>query len=345
MNYLDLIKAIDNKKLNSIVLVHDKEPYLTELAIESIKNDLLDASFLDLNFAKFEFEKLEKSTYLSAVETLPFMDERKVVVIDNVFLERDKLKKFENIFEFIQESFKDFNQMTILLLIFRGDNIFKTGKFYKAIDKYGQVYVIDRLDRRQFQSYIIKHFTRLGVKLDSRKSEMISDRIGYLSRDSKVSLYEVNNELDKLANNLSSANPSFEEIEEAVLKHFQDNIFHLTDALSARDVGKALTIYERMVDEDEFMIFHMILRQVKNLICVKDCDSKRINKATGMKYCMIGSYEYDKGISFGRNFSLDELLEIHKLCYKMEELTKTQGVSMKKAIKRVILSFLRRRNG
>lgn len=341
MNYIDLIKNIEKKQLNNIILIHDKESYLTEIAIESMKKDFLDQSFVDLNFVKFQFEKLDKNDYYSAVETLPFMDEKRLIVIDDVYLQRDKIKKYQDKFDFMQKSFEDFNTSSILVLTYKGDSIYKAGKFFKELDKKAQIYVVDRLDKRQFQSFIVKHFQRLNVKMDIRSTEFIVERLGYLSRDSKVSLYDVTNELDKLSNHLKSKNPDLKEIEEAVLEYFQDNIFMLTDALSNRDVNRALTLFNRMEDEDEFMIFHMVLRQVKNLICVKDCDQKRFNKATGMKYCMIGPFEYDKNVRFAKNFTIEELVDIHKLCFESEEKVKTKGVNMRALIKRIILSFLR----
>lgn len=342
MNYIDLIKNIGKKKLNNIILIHDKESFLTEIALESMKKDLLDPSFIDLNYVKFQFEKLGKNEYFSAVETLPFMDEKRLVVIDDIYLQRDKIKKFEDKFDFIQKSFSNFNKSSILVLIYRGEKIYKTGKFYKTLSKKADIYLVDRLDRKQFQNFIIKHFRKFKVSLDFQSTNFIVERLGYLSRDSKVSLYDVTNELDKLANHLKSRNPDKKEIEEAVLEYFQDNIFMLTDALSNRDIDKALTLFNRMYEEDEFMIFHMVLRQVKNLICVKDCDNKRFNKATGMKYCMIGSFEYDKNIRFARNFSMDELIEIHRLCFEAEEKVKTMGMDMRKLLKRIILSFIRK---
>ncbi|MDO5026862.1 MAG: DNA polymerase III subunit delta [Tissierellia bacterium] len=341
MNYIDLIRNIEKGQLNNIILIHDKESYLTEIAIDSLKADLLNPSFVDLNFVKFQFEKMDKASYLSAVQTLPFMDQRRLIVIDDIHLEKDKIKKYQDKFDFIQQDLKDFNESSILIMIYRGKAIYKTGKFYKNIDKLGQVYVVDRLDKKQFQGFIIKHFAKSAIRLDSLTANFIIERLGYLQRDSKLSLYDVVNELDKLSNHLKDKNLKLEDIEQAVLEYFQDNIFMLTDALSNREVKKALMLYMRMKDEDEFMIFHMILRQVKNLICVKDCDQKRLNKATGMKYCMIGAFEYDKNIRFSKNFSLDELVKIHELCFYTEEKIKTSGLAMKDQIRRIILAFAR----
>ena len=115
MNYIDLINNIDEKKLNNIVLIQIKEPYLYDLAMESIKKDYLNEAFLDLNYVKLDFEKLTGQRFLDSVETLPFMDEHKIVLIENVVLNKDKLKKYEATFDYIQKSHSECNYYLDLL--------------------------------------------------------------------------------------------------------------------------------------------------------------------------------------------------------------------------------------
>lgn len=341
MNYIDLINKIDKKQLNNINLLNVKEMYLYDIALESIERDYLNEAFANLNLVKLDFEKLEKSDYISAVETLPFMDEKKIVVIENLRLEKDKIKKYEASFDFIQKSFENFNESTLLILVFHGSSMFTSGKFVKSAKKYGDIYDIDRLDRGQFRSFIIKHFARNKIKLNRDSADFLVDRLGYIGKDSQVNLFDVVNELDKLVDYIDNETPTFREIEEIVIEHFQDNIFKLTDALSNRKVREALEIYNRMKDEDAFMLFHMTLRHIRNMICVKDCSLKRFNKASAMKYCMISSYEYDKDLNFSKNFTMEELINLHHMCYDVEEKSKTGG-DIKVLMKRLIVEFSRR---
>lgn len=341
MNYINLINNIDKKQLNNIVLLNVREKYLYDIVIESLHGDYLNKDFIDLNFNRLDFEKLDKNMYISSIETLPFMDQKKIVLIENLKLERDKVKKYEDKFDYIQKSFESFNDSTLLILVYRGESLFSSGKFVKALKKHGEIYDIDRLDQGQFKNFIIKHFAKNKIKLNSRGASFIADRLGYIGKESKVNLFDVVNELDKLVNNIESSNPTQEEIEETVIEHFQDNIFKFTDSLSNRNVKAALDIYERMKEDDVFMLFHMTLRHIKNLICVKDCVGKRFNKQTGMKYCMISSFEYDKDSGFSRNFTVEELLNLHELCFDLERRSKT-GENIESLMKRLIIGFSRR---
>lgn len=342
MNYIDLITQIDKKKLNNINLIQVKESYLYDLAIESMKQELLDPAFLDLNFLSYDLEKIDKETYINAVETLPFMDQRKIILIKNLRLERDKIKNYEGIYQAMIDSFKDFNKQTILILHFDGNTIFQTGKLAKAIKKHGDTYLIDRLNPRQFESFIIKHLAKANQKINVSQAAFIAQRLGYAHRDSKMNLFEVVNELDKFIYRIDSIGTSQQVIEEAITEHFKDNIFALTDALSKRDSREALAVVKRLDQDDDFYLFHMILRQIRNLICVKDVIDKRFTKQTGMKYCGIGSFEYDKNASFSRNFTMADLLYLHELAYEIESQFKIGKFNdMQVLIKRLILAFSR----
>ena len=339
MNYIDLLNDIDKNKLNNIILLHVREKYLYDIALNSIKNDYLNKDFVGLNFTKLDFEKLDKASFVNAIETLPFMDDKKVVLIEDLALDKDRIKKYSKQLDIIEGSFSDFNEKTSLILTFSGDKVFKTGKFAKKLLKIAKTYEIDRLDRRQFNNFIIKYFAKNKVNLDLTKADFISSRLSYLEKDSRVNLFDVENELNKLLNNIKSDKPSLKEIEETVIEHFQDNIFVFTDALSNKRVDDAMTLFYRMDEEDYYMAFHMMLRQVKNLICIKDCSRNRINKSQAMKICMVGPYEYDKNSKFMRNFTFDQLLAIHRACFEAEQRIKTTGADIKDELRRIIARF------
>lgn len=339
MNYIDLIKDIDQGKLNNIILFNVSESYLYDMAIDIIKKDMLDQAFLDLNFLKYDFESIEKNTFTSAVETLPFMDQKRFILIENLVLERDKIKKYEDKFDFIMSYIENINPSTFLLLTYEGSSMFK-GKFVNSVIKNGQVYDISRLNRKDFLSFIAKYFAKNKIKIDRNQATLIADRLGYTDRDSKLTLYEAVNEMQKLVNSIDTTTPDMKLIEEVVTEHFDDNIFKLTDALCNRDIKLALELNSRMKEEPANRVFSMILRQVRILIGVQSCIDNRVSKASGMKYLKIGSFEYDKGIRFVRNFNMNELLGIHKKAASLE-MNSRAGMDAEDAVKRLILEFRR----
>lgn len=338
MDYIDLINNIDNKKIKNINLIHVKEAYFVDLAIKSLINDFVGSDFIDFNYEKIDFRNLDIETYQNNIETLPFMSDKRLIVIDYLGIEKDSLKKNEMILDEIQKSFNDFNEMTYLFLIYRGESLFK-GKFVKTVEKIGDFYEFDRLNRDRFINFIKKYFQGHKIQIDTKSAQFIADRLRYLDRDATKNLFEVENELSKLRNNIKTKSPSFDEIEESIIDTFEEKIFGLLDFMSTKDVKKSILAYNTMKNEDQFMIYYMIIRQIRNMISVKDCMNRRLNLQTSRQYVGISNFEFGKLEKLVDKFTIEELLEIHRLCYESEMMLKTSKRTIEELIERIIYEF------
>ena len=338
MDYIDLINNLDNNKLKNINLINIEELYLLDLTIDTLKSDFIGEEFLDFNYEKIKFTDLDSRRYREIVETLPLMIEHRLVIIDDCNLKRDSIKKYEKLLNEMEKSFEDFNDTTYLFLVSYGDDVFK-GKFFKALTKKGDVYNLSRLDAKKFKSFISKFFLGYGIKLDVKSVNLISERLRYLDRDATKTLYEVQNELSKLASNIKNKQPSFGEIEESIIDTFEERLFGMLDFMSEKNAKKAIEAYHTMKSQDDDMIFYMIIRQIRNMICVKDVTMKRVNFQTGQSYCGLKSFEYNKLVKFVNKFSMDDLLNIHKICFKKEIEKKMRRIKMDNIIERIILEF------
>lgn len=338
MDYIDLINNIDKNKLKNINLIHVVEPYFMELANSVLKEDFLGKEFLDFNFEKIDFKNLSYEVFENSVETLPLMSDKRLIIIENFEIEKESLKKNEEILNFIQGKIDSFNDLTYIFFIYRGEKLFK-GKFVKALEKNGDIYIFERLNRSRFASFVNKYFASNGVKLDSKSTNLIVDRLRYLDRDASKNLFEVENELSKLLNNIKSSQPTYDEIEESIIDTFEEKIFGLLDFMSSRDVRKSLNAYKTMSGEDQHMIYFMIIRQIRNMICVKSCLENMTNMQSGMSYCSLSNFEYGKLERFVRNFKMEDLLKIHSLCYESEKMRKSSTRSIEEIITRIIFEF------
>ena len=329
MDYLDLLKKIDDKTIKNINLIQVNEPYLYDLLIDSLKASLKDDGFLDFNFNQFDFEKSDHRDVISAIETLPMFSDKKIVIIDRMGLEKDKLSKNKDFLNELEGLFKDFNPSTILIMAFKGEKLFK-GKFVKQVVKYGDLVEVERLNRSQLTGFIKKAFAKNKMKLDDNVADFIGQKTAYLEKDSKKTLYDVENELLKLINNLGTRPLTKEEIDYTMVENYDENIFHLLDAISEKNASQAIYLYRGMLraNYDPFRIYYMVLRQIRNLIMVRDSQRRRLSKQTAMKYIGMSSFEYDKLTSHTKRFKFSQLEDLHARCYDMEKKIKTSSGDM-----------------
>ena len=80
MSYKDIIKSIKNNDLKNMYLFYGREFYLIENSINAFKSTL-NESMLDFNLDIIDGKEIILDQVISSIETLPFMDERKIVII------------------------------------------------------------------------------------------------------------------------------------------------------------------------------------------------------------------------------------------------------------------------
>ena len=314
MNFKEFMNLLIDDKLKGVYLFDSKEEFLNDTIIEEVKNKV---SVPDFNFVEIKGSK-DVETIKNSYETYPVMEDKKYIIWRNIDLSKNSIKEYEATLNVLAEDFKEFPDFATLL-IFSDNPPFK-GKFYKAVNKNGTVVEIDRLNQKELESFIGKRFVRNGKKIQKSLVTEIVNRFSYLSKDSEIDLYEVVNVVDKIIassdNKIVKAQDVFDQLDEVL----NINIFNLTDAMSSKNSRETIDIYLKMVkaNEDLFMIFHMVIRQIRNLIGVKSLYVNGYNDSFMMKNLGIGAYELRKVKGFSRNFSLPELIDIHSRIFDME---------------------------
>ena len=324
MNFKEFMNLLIDDKLKGVYLFDSKEEFLNDTIIEEVKNKV---SVPDFNLIEIKGSK-DVETIKNSYETYPVMEDKKYIIWRNIDLSKNSIKEYESTLNVLAEDFKEFPDFATLL-IFSENPPFK-GKFYKAVNKNGTVVEINRLNQRELESFIGKRFVRNGKKIQKSLVTEIVNRFSYLSKDSEIDLYEVVNVVDKIIassdDKIVKAQDVFDQLDEVL----NINIFNLTDAMSAKNSKDTIDIYLKMAraNEDLFMIYHMVIRQIRNLIGVKSLYVNGYNDTFMMKNLGIGSYELKKVKGFSRNFSLTELFAIHSRIFDMEYRQKSVDFDM-----------------
>lgn len=324
MNFKEFMNLLIDDKLKGVYLFDSKEEFLNDTIIEEVRNKV---NVPDFNLVEIKGSK-DVETIKNSYETYPVMEDKKYIIWRNIDLSKKSIKEYESTLNVLAEDFKEFPDFATLL-IFSDNPPFK-GKFYKAVNKTGTVVEINRLNQRELESFIGKRFVRNGKKIQKSLVTEIVNRFSYLSKDSEIDLYEIVNVVDKIiassSDDIVKAKDVFDQLDEVL----NINIFNLTDAMSSKNSKDSIDIYLKMAraNEDLFMIYHMIIRQIRNLIGVKSLYLNGYNDTFMMKNLGIGSYELKKVKGFSRNFSLEELFDIHSRIFDMEYRQKSVDFDM-----------------
>ncbi len=123
MSYRDYIKDLKNDNLSPVYLFYGTEKYLIDFLIDETKKKYIDEIYESLNYIYIDDEKADFSKIENANETLPFMAEKKLVVVNDWQL----LIKKKGIDDSEEESFTEYlkraNPSSILIFIVNGEKV------------------------------------------------------------------------------------------------------------------------------------------------------------------------------------------------------------------------------
>lgn len=325
MNYKEFMENLIEDKAKGIYLFDSKEDYLNTTIIDLAKEKV---SFTDFNLVELK-GNVDVEAMKNAYETYPVMEDRKYIIWKDIDLSKNSLKEYEDLLTNLTGDIKNFPEYTTFL-IFSDSSPFK-GKFYKEVKKYGNIVNIDRLNKSELENFIGKRFVKAGKKIKKSMLAEIVQRFSYLDRDSDLDLFDIVNTVDKIIASSEDEIVKEKDVYDQLDQILNLNIFNLTDAISRKDLKLASTTYLNMVkrDEDLFMIFHMIIRQFRNIIGIKTLATNNKNDAYIMKSIGISPYELRKVRGFINNFTYEELFDIHSRLFDMEVRQKSTDFDMK----------------
>lgn len=339
MKYIDGVKLLKENKLSPIILISGEEEYLKKDLLERIKKVYVEDNFADLNLDILDGANLEFKDLYEICETLPFMSENRFVIVENLSLDRNSISKISDLLDPLSEYLNRFPSSTYLLLLSSG-KAYK-GKFLKSFAKKFDHFEVEKLNQRELSNFISKKLSRNTIKIDSEGIRYLVENSMYLESEMKVTLFDVENELEKLIN-LNKSELTLEDIDKVLISSVESNIFRLTDAVGEKNNIKALHIYFRLLksDSDPFHVFYMIIRQLRNLLYIKWAEIQKLSIAESKKNIGISDYEYKKVSKYCKNWEVESLIAGLHFAYDTEVKLKSSMTKKEDLFRNFIIKVL-----
>ena len=84
MTYQDFTVNINKGRLKTLYLFYGEEDYLIDHTLKLLKDKYIDNSFETLNYQILEGKDIQFEDIHNACETLPFMSDKKIVVVKDL---------------------------------------------------------------------------------------------------------------------------------------------------------------------------------------------------------------------------------------------------------------------
>lgn len=263
MNYNEFMSCIKKDNILPVYFLSGNEEYLMKEAVEALKDKYIDKSFEALNYIIIDGKEKSFDDILNACETLPFMSEKKLVVIKDISeIMESNLNELDKTLSSYVENLDTY---LCLIIMDRSNNFKKTTKLYKTINKLGGVVEFNSLKGRELNTWVENKFKKNNKKISASNISYFIGQSSYSDYNSIKTLYDLENELTKVVDYTSNNEVSKEDIDLVLTKTLDTNIFNLLGSINKRDSEEALKIFNEMyiAGEPVQKILSMIIRQLR----------------------------------------------------------------------------------
>jgi DNA polymerase-3 subunit delta len=317
-----------SKEIKPVYLIEGDEEFLKEKVLKKI------ISFTSKNnpdIEQLEGEEISPDNLFNSLNTLPFLSNFRIVII------RDAQKISKEVENLIIKYLKNPNPVTSLILITRKE--IETERIEKCVSEAlrniikicGYIINCKLKTEAEFKEFVNDYLTEYGKKMEQ---PALSYFLGLAGKN----LYNINSELEKL---ITYAGERIvitkEDVEKIVIKYPETFIFELIDAISNKNLQKALDSLEELLkrkNEKPEKILGMIARQFRLIWQAKFLIRKgyiSLNKSISQQIKMLPEEIQDKiltdrkeGLLFQREFVIEKTVR-QSLNFDYERLSEITG--------------------
>lgn len=276
----------------------------------------------ELAIERLDGEEDSKDSILEAVQSLPFLVEKKLLIARSVSANKEIADDIEQIISSI---------LTDIDVVFYEPNIDKRTAIYKTLKTQTDFREQNELDARDLPKWAVQTATQRGGEIELNDARYLVDRLG-------PNQQLLSNELDKLITYESKI--SRQSIDLLSEKMPQSKVFDLMDAAFSGNKTRALDLYEEQraqkVEPQE--ILAMIAWQLRLITLAKfgqGKSSEQIAKDIGSS-----PYPVQKSQSLASKTDNSKLEAMISEAQKIDKLAKTSPIDLDEALKTYIVGTL-----
>ncbi len=355
MSYRAFVNEIKSGEIKKIYLLHGQESYLLDRARELLKEQVVTA-FPELNYNQMDGENVTLEQLQNSCETFPFGSEKKLVVVRQpAFLKKsankkedqedgeseDSTKKDSGELKRYLEFFKELPDSCCLLLLHYGE-IGKSKKITDAVSKDGAVYEFKKAEREELTRWIKNSFGRFHKKAGLKEIEFFIVMSGYLDKNTDKNLYDLENEIDKIAAFSGEQEEITQEHITAVMpKNLESDIFKLINNSAEKKVSESLSILSDflMQGEEIFGILAMITKQIRTMIAVLELNSKGLDAKGAASRLKVHEFYAKNCLNHGRKIGMKNLIQGINNCVSTEMSVKSGKMDKRLAMEMLIINM------
>ena len=234
-----------NKLFKPVYWLEGEEDYYIDLVMNYAEHKILPESEAGFNLTVFYGKDANWSDVVNACMRYPMFAEKQVVLLKEAQQMKD-LDKLENYIEHPLGS-------TIFVVSYKEKTLDKRTKLYKTIKKDGEIFTSEKVREYKLVEWVTDYLKSQDFTMTPKAIILLTEHLGN-------DLSRIVNELEKLTVNLGQRKSINEDdIEKFVGVSKEYNVFELQDALSKKDLAKAIRIIQYFEGNPKAAPIQMVL--------------------------------------------------------------------------------------
>jgi len=313
--------------MSTCFIYYGVEEFLRARAIAELRRQLGEPSLGSMNTAMLDGRKLTLPELKDAVEALPFLVEKRLVVVTGLLVrlagKNGKPTKADQ-------------QFMTGLLAYLPDTSPSTWLVFDE-EAIGEAHPVLQYAREHPDKVHAQMFGRLGeAALRSWLAKRAQERGGVLAADAldalatagDVELRLLEQEIEKLVTYAGGRPVTGSDVKKLVHAARSVDVFAMVDALGQRNGRRAIEQFHSLVDDGEppVRLLGMITRQFRMIMQAKDLSERRAPAADVMRTLAVQKFLADKMLTQSRKFQMAQLETIYRRLLETDLNIKTGEV-------------------
>ena len=320
-----LNEEIKTGQLRQVYLLYGEEAYLRSQYRDKLKTALQGGGDA-MNCHYFEGKDIAVGEIIDLAETMPFLAERRVLVLEN-----------SGLFSHGGEQLAEYLQAPAptAYFVFVEASVDKRSKLYKAVTAKGRAVEFKAQDESVLQRWILGILKREGKNITGNDLNFFLDKTG-------SDMENIRAELEKLLCYCMDRDViTAQDIEAVCTKQISNQIFDMINAIADKKQRKAMELYYDLLalKEPPMRILYLITRQFNLLLQVKElkakgCDGNTIGEKVGLAGFIARKY-----MTQASRFRVEDLRRAVEDCVEAEEAVKTGKMNDVMSVELLIVRY------
>ena len=313
----------------SVLLMEGDEEHLKQAALNALSKVILPEGLEDLN--RTLLENPEADEIIAAAETLPFMADRRLVIVRNhpaLVGKADADEKLTGYLASVPSS-----TVLVFYCVSRPD---ARKKLYTAVKKLGGIVTFSPLRDLELTHFVTSSFRDLGKECDERTADLLIFTCG---SDTGLLLTEI----AKIASHAGDA-PTIhpDSVRALATPSAECTVFQMVDAVVAGQSARAFLLMRNqlLMGTERIYMLSMLLRQFRLLQHIRIMQYEKKSPAEIRSALGVPSFAADQYIRQASGYTNGQVKSAVSICFDTEYAIKSGRLNQEGALEAVMLKLL-----